>query len=118
MIIDLMTPLWASIVAGIILAVIFGIFRFVIVVVEKEAIKKKFLNLISELESLQKSHKNEIASIKEANLEIIKRITTRKNEEMKNILDKYHRLVPPAKLAFLEHWETIHIGDVLHIISC
>ena len=105
MVIDLMAPLWASIVAGIILAVIFGIFRFIIVVVEKETIKKKFFNLISELESLQKSHKNKIASIKEVNLEIIKNITAQKNEEMKNLLDKYHRLVPPVKFAFLEHWE-------------
>jgi hypothetical protein len=24
---------------------------------------------------------------------------------MKSILDKYHRLVPPAKLAFLEQWD-------------
>jgi hypothetical protein len=44
MIIDLTTPLWISIIAGIVLAVIFGIFRFVMVVVEKEVIKKKFLN--------------------------------------------------------------------------
>ncbi len=25
---------------------------------------------------------------------------------IKNILDKYHRLVPPAKLAFLEQWDS------------
>ena len=105
MIIDLMTPLWASIIAGIILAIILGIFRFVIVVVEKKTIEKKFFGLIAELESLQKSHKNEIASIKESNFEIIKKITTRKDAELKNILDKYHRLVPPAKLAFLEQWD-------------
>lgn len=105
MLIDIATPLWSSIVAGIILAVIFAIFRFVIVVVEKKAIEKKFLNLISELESLQKSHKNEIASIKEANHKIIKNIATQNYESMKKLVDKYHRLVSPAKLAFLEHWE-------------
>lgn len=107
MIIDLMTPLWASIIAGIILAIILGIFRFVIVVVEKETIKKKFFNLISEIESLQKSHKNEIASIKNTNLEIIKKITARKDAELNTILDKYHRLVSPAKFAFLEYCEKL-----------
>ena len=105
MIIDLMTPLWGGIVAGIVLAVILGILRFVIVVVEKEAIKKKFLDLISELESLQKSHKDEIASVKESNLEIIQNIVTRNDENMKDVLAKYHRLVSPAKLAFLEKWD-------------
>ena len=29
------------------------------------------------------------------------------HESMKNILDRYHRLVPPAKLAFLEHLENM-----------
>ena len=27
------------------------------------------------------------------------------HESMKAILKKYHRLVPPVKLAFLEHWD-------------
>lgn len=105
MLIDLMTPFWGGLTAGIVLAVLLGLFRFIMISVEKKAIEKKFFHLISELESLQKSHKNEIASIKESNFEIIKKITTRKDAELKNILDKYHRLVPPAKLAFLEQWD-------------
>lgn len=105
MLIDITAPLWSGIAAGIILAAILGVFRFVAVVVEKKAIEKKFLDLISELESLQKSHQSEIASIKEASLENIKNIMKQNQENMKELLDKYHRLVPPAKLAFLEAWD-------------
>jgi len=102
MIIDLMTPLWGGIVAGIVLAVILGLFRFMAISVEKKAIEKKFLDLVSELESLQKNHKNEITSIKETSLEIIKNNFIEYHKAMKEILEKYHRLVPPARLALLE----------------
>jgi len=43
--------------------------------------------------------------------EVIQRYETQikqTNENTKTILAKYHRLVPPAKLAFLEEWDKKH----------
>jgi hypothetical protein len=105
MIINLATPFWVGISSTVIGAAIIAVFKFVAVVVEKKAIEKKFLDLISELKSLQKSHKNDISRIKSANLESIKNIMKQNQESTAQLLAKYHRLVPPAKLAFLEEWD-------------
>lgn len=53
------------------------------------------------ISSLSKLHKAETEKIIQKYETQIKKT----HENMKSILDKYHRLVPPAKLAFLEQWD-------------
>jgi hypothetical protein len=108
MIIDLASPLWGSIAAGIFLMIIAGTYHYIRTLVQINFTEKKLSNILSEMDSLHAKYKEEIAGINEVSLENVKKIATQNNENIKELLAKYHRLVPPAKLAFLEHWDNLN----------
>ncbi len=104
MIINLASPLYGSIAAGIILMIIAGAYHYIRTLVQLNLTEKKLSNILSEMDSLHAKHKEEIAGIHGASLENIKNIIKQNQENTEKLLEKYHRLVPPAKLAFLEYW--------------
>jgi hypothetical protein len=105
MIINLASPLYGSIAAGIILMIIAGTYHYIRTLVQLNFTEKKLGNILSEMDSLNAKHKEEIAGIKGASLEHIKNIIKQNQKSTEQLLAKYHRLVPPAKLAFLEEWD-------------
>ena len=107
MTIDLMTPLWGTIAAGILLMIIAGTYHYIRTLVQLNLTEKKLSNILSEMDSLHTNYKKEIAGIKGASLENIKNIVAQNHESMRELIEKYHRLVSPAKFAFLEHWENM-----------
>lgn len=106
MIIDLASPLYGSIAAGIVLMIIAGTYHYIRTLVQLNFTEKKLSNILSEMDSLHANYKKKIASIHGANFEAIKNIIAQNDENIKAILNKYHRLVPPTKLAFLEEWDS------------
>lgn len=108
MIIDLMTPLWTGIATGVFLMIIAGFYHYIRTLVQLNFTEKKLSNILSEMDSLNAKHKEEVAGIKGASLENIKNIIKQNQENTEELLNKYHRLVPPAKLAFLEQWDNKH----------
>ena len=105
MIINLTSPLYGSIAAGIILMIVAGAYHYIRTLVQLNFTEKKLGNILSEMDSLHANYKKEIAGIKGESLENIKKIIKQNQESTDNLLAKYHRLVPPAKLAFLEEWD-------------
>ena len=105
MTIDLATPLWGGITAGIVLMIIAGTYHYIRTLVQLNFTEKKLSNIISEMDSLNTKYKKQITSIQNTNLEITKNIFAEFQKQIKELVQKYHRLVPPAKLAFLEHWD-------------
>lgn len=67
MTIDLLSPFWGGLVIGIILINIAGILKFAVLSAQKKAADDHISNLISELYSLHKNYKDEIAKIKKRN---------------------------------------------------
>jgi len=108
MIINLASPLWGSIAAGIILMIIAGTYHYIRTLVQLNFTEKKLSNILSEMDSLHAKYKEEIAGIKGTSLENIKNIMKQNQESTEEILAKYHRLVPPAKLAFLGEWDNMN----------
>jgi len=105
MTIGLMTPLWGTIAASILIMIIAGTYHYIRTLVQLNFTEKKLGNILSEMDSLNANHKEEIAGIKGDSLENINKIMKQNQESTEQLLDKYHRLVPPAKLAFLEEWD-------------
>mgnify|MGYP001612994610 CR=1 len=78
MIIDLLSPFWGSLIIGILLMIILGTYHYVRTLVTLNVTNKQLSNVLSELYSLQKNHKEEITDIKKRN-----------KEEMEKILNLY-----------------------------
>jgi hypothetical protein len=86
MTIDLLSPFWGGLAVGIILLNIAGILKFAIVSTQKKAAEEHISNLISELYSLHKNYKDEIAKIKKRhNYELTNAIEVATEEYEKNI---------------------------------
>lgn len=75
MIIDLATPLWGSIAAGFFLMIIAGTYHYGITLLKLNLTDKKLSDILSELNSLQKEHKNEISKIRINTIETLAHAT-------------------------------------------
>jgi len=63
MIIDLASPLWGGIAAGIILMIIAGTYHYIRTLVQLNFTEKKLSNILSEMDSLHTEYKKQIAGI-------------------------------------------------------
>ena len=107
MLIDLASPLWGGMAASLVVASVLGIYGYARVVVENKVVNKKLSDLLSELDSLQKSHKKEISHINKTGFEAARKIIKENNERMQKVIDKYQKYVSPEKIALLEHIDKI-----------
>ena len=101
MTIAIATPLWGGLASGIILFILLGLFHYVKMSVLVDTTKENAKNLVSELTSLQKHYENEIASIKQTSSGIIINMFKENIKNTNKILEKYHKIIPPARLALL-----------------
>lgn len=67
MTIDLLSPFWGGLIVGIMLINVAGILKFAVVATGKKAAEDHISNLISEIYSLNKNYKKEIADIQKRN---------------------------------------------------
>ncbi|MFA5072745.1 MAG: hypothetical protein WC539_02430 [Nitrospirota bacterium] len=67
MTIDLLSPFWGGLAVGIILLNVAGVLKFAVISMQKKAAEDHISNLISEIYSLHKKYKDEIAEIQKRN---------------------------------------------------
>ena len=103
MIIDLLSPFWGSLIIGILLMIILGTYHYVRTLVTLNVTNKQLSNVLSELYSLQKNHKEEITDIKKRNKEEMEKIQNSKKDflEMeKEVIEKAKRLIVDISKGF------------------
>lgn len=75
MIIDLASPLWGSIAAGLFLMIIAGTYHYIVTLITLYEVNKKFGNVLSEMDMLHKDYKKEISKIRKDTIETLTHAT-------------------------------------------
>jgi hypothetical protein len=108
MTIDLLSPFWGGLIAGIILLNIAGILKFAIISTQKKAAEDHISNLISELYSLNKNYKEEISKINQRYNKDIKESLRLTREALALYDNKVDKLIqdnrPPGLLNYYNQY--------------
>lgn len=96
--IDLLSPFWGSLIAGLIALGVVGIIKFSIIAHRKKLIEDDFFRLRDAMESLQQKHQENIEHInkthKEEKIKAIEQAIEIYSKEFYKILDEYKHIKP------------------------